>query len=261
MAIPLKGLLASVAQADPSPTWIFVGDYVNRGPDSKGVIETLLKLPSAHFCRGNHDDIFDVILNGQSYVEQLTNNNRWAAYKWFMEYGMRETLLSYGADDAAMRSVLDRPTVAGLDGLIAGVPVAHRQFIRNLLPVIEQPDLFVVHARWDPVVPDQDPSPTTYLDVDVNLRKTATWGRFAPGEVDQPKTWQRTGFFGHTPVDYYGSRSGYNPQGGGKLMPVVGEKMVLLDTAAALSPVGRLTAYCPDTSRYIQVDRQGQPVT
>ena len=36
--------------------------------------------------------------------------------------------------------------------------------------------------------------------------------------------------------------------------------MVLLDTAAAISPVGRLTAYCPDTSSYIQVDRQGKLV-
>jgi Calcineurin-like phosphoesterase len=260
MAVPLRGLLASVTQTDPSPTWIFVGDYVNRGPDSKGVIETLLALSGAHFCRGNHDDIFDVILNGQSYVDQLTNNNRWAAYKWFMEYGLRDTLLSYGADDAAMRAVLEHPTSAGLDGLIAGVPEAHRRFIRGLAPVIEQPDLFVVHARWDPAVPDEDPSPTTYLDVDRDLRKTATWGRFAPAEVDQPKTWRRTGFFGHTPVDYYGARSGYTPQGGGKLVPVIGEKMVLLDTASALSPVGRLTAFCPETSRYLQVDRQGQVV-
>jgi serine/threonine protein phosphatase 1 len=260
MSGPLKGLVDSVTKTDPSPQWIFVGDYINRGPDSRGVIEFLLKLPNARFCRGNHDDVFDVILNGQSYVDQLTNNNRWAAYKWFMEHGLRDTLASYGADDAAMRSALDHPTSSGLEGLITGVPQAHRQFIRNLLPVIEEPDLFIVHARWDPATPDEDPSPTTYLDVDRNLRKTATWGRFAPAEVDQPKTWRRTGFFGHTPVDYYGTRGGYSAHGGGKLIPIIGEKMVLLDTAVALSPVGRLTAYCPETSSYIQVDRQGNRV-
>jgi hypothetical protein len=260
MSVPLKGLVESVAKADPSPTWIFVGDYVNRGPDSRGVIEFLLKLPSARFCRGNHDDIFDVLLNGQSYVDQLTHNNRGAAYKWFMEYGLRDTLASYGAADGAMRAVLEHPTEGGLDGLIAGVPQAHRQFIRNLPPVIEDSDMFVVHARWEPATPDEDPSPTTYLDVDHDLRKTATWGRFAPAEVDQPKTWRRTGFFGHTPVDFYGTRGGYNAQGGGKLVPVIGEKMVLLDTAAALSPVGRLTAFCRETSSYIQVDRQGRVV-
>lgn len=261
MAVPLKALTAAVAKIDPSPKWLFVGDYVNRGPDSKGVIEFLLTLPNARFCRGNHDDVFDVILNGQSYVDQLTHNNRAAAYKWFMEHGLHETLASYGASDVAMRAAYDHPTAEAVDGLTAGIPPSHRQFIRTLLPVIEEPDLFVTHARWDPATPDEDPSPTTYLDVDRDLRKIATWGRFAPEEIDLKKAWRRTGFFGHTPVDYYGNRGGYNPLGGGKLVPVVGEKIVLLDTAAALSPVGRLSAYCPEKSTFTQVDRQGNLVT
>lgn len=260
MAQPLKGLIKAVSDRDPSPSWIFVGDYVNRGPDSRGVIDTLLKLPNAQFCRGNHDDIFDVLLNGKSYVEQLTDNNRAAAYRWFMEHGLRETLASYGADEASMQAALTRPSSAALDKLISGVPAEHRTFIRNLQPVVEAPDLFVVHARWDPAVPDEDPSPTTYLDVDQNLRKTATWGRFAAEELDAPKSWRRTAFFGHTPVDFYGARGGFDRRGGGKLVPIVAEKMVLLDTAIALSPVGRLTAYCPDTSSFIQVDRLGNSV-
>lgn len=260
MAQALRGLVDCVSKKDSAAQWIFVGDYVNRGPDSRGVIDFLLNLPGARFCRGNHDDVFDVLLNGQSYVEQLTNNNRAAAFKWFMEHGLRDTLASYGADEDAMRAMLDRPTTAGLDSLIAGVPASHRQFIRNLQPVIEEEDLFIIHARWEPGTPDEDPRPTTYLEVDRNLRKVATWGRFAPEELDQPKKWRRTGFFGHTPIDFYGSRGGFSRQGGGRLVPIVAEKMVLLDTAAALSPVGRLTAYCPDSSSFIQVDRQGKPI-
>ena len=260
MAEALAALIEQVGKRDPSPAWLFVGDYVNRGPDSCGVIELLLKLGNARFCRGNHDDVFDVLLNGQSYVEQLTNNNRPGAFRWFMQHGLRETLASYGASDAAMLAVLDRPTAGGVDGLIAAVPQTHRQFIRSLQGVIEEPDIFIVHAYWNPATPDEDPSPTTYLDVDHELRKTATWGRFAAEELDRPKAWRRTGYFGHTPIDFYGARGGFNPQGGGKLVPIVGEKLVLLDTAAALSPVGRLTAYCPDLSSYIQVDRQGRLV-
>jgi serine/threonine protein phosphatase 1 len=260
MAEALKGLVDAVSKRDPTAEWIFVGDYVNRGPDSRGVIDFLLTLPNARFCRGNHDDVFDVLLNGQSYVEQLTNNNRAGAFKWFMEHGLRDTLASYGATDDAMRAMLHQPTAAGLDGLIAGVPPSHRKFIRDLQPVIEEKDIFIVHARWEPATPDEDPSPTTYLEVDRNLRKITTWGRFTLEEVDHPKTWRRTGFFGHTPVDFYGTRGGFSRQGGGKLIPIVGQKMVLLDTAAALSPVGRLTAFSPDTSSYIQVDRQGRLV-
>src|SRR5271163_2388974 len=145
MSVALKGLVEQVAKKDPAANWIFVGDYVNRGPDSRGVIDFLLKLPDARFCRGNHDDVFDVLLNGKSYVEQLTHNNRAGAYKWFMEHGLRDTLASYGASDAAMREMLDRPTNAGMDALIAGVPAQHRKFIRELQPAIEEDDLFVVH--------------------------------------------------------------------------------------------------------------------
>jgi serine/threonine protein phosphatase 1 len=260
MCAPLQALVETVTKRDPAASWIFVGDYVNRGPDSRGVIDFLLKLPGARFLRGNHDDVFDVLINQESYVEQLTNNNRAGAYKWFMEHGLRETLASYGATEANMNSVLANPTPRGVEELVAGVPQSHRKFIRNLQPVIDEPDIFVIHARWDPATPDEDPSPTTYLDVDRDLRKTATWGRFTAEEIDQPKTWRRTGFFGHTPVDYYGARGGFNPKGGGKLVPIIGQKMVLLDTAAAISPVGRLTAYCPDNSTYIQVDRQAHPV-
>jgi serine/threonine protein phosphatase 1 len=261
MLRPLEGLIAAINRFDPSAQWLFVGDYVNRGPNSKGVIELLLNLPNARFCRGNHDDVFDVLINGKSFVEQLTHNNRAAAYKWFMEHGLADTLASYGATVAAMEQMLQHPTAAALDDLVGHVPDAHRQFIRGLLPVIEEPDLFVIHARWDPGTSDLDPHPTTYLEVDEALRKNATWGRFSLAEIDGKKTWERTGFFGHTPVDSYGARGGYDPKGGGRLVPVLGDKIILLDTAVALSPVGRLTAYCPELNKFLQVDRKGQIVT
>jgi hypothetical protein len=61
-------------------------------------------------------------------------------------------------------------------------------------------------------------------------------------------------------VDNYGRRGGYDPHGGGKLVPIVANKLVLVDTAAALSPVGRLTAFCPDSQKFIQIDRAGNVV-
>jgi hypothetical protein len=260
MLQPLKALVAAVTKMDPAARWFFVGDYVNRGPDSKGVIDFLLKLPGARFCRGNHDDIFDVIVNGESFAEEVTHNERPAAFRWFMDHGLAETLISYGATLSDLKAAMAHPTVKVLDELTARVPASHRQFIRNLPAVIEEPDLFITHARWDPDIPDEDPSPTTFLEVDQELRKTVTWGRFSLAEVDMPKTWRRTAYFGHTPVDSYGARGGYDPKGGGKLVPVMGNKMVLIDTAAALSPVGRLTAFCPDKTTFVQVDRIGNPI-
>jgi calcineurin-like phosphoesterase family protein len=257
MLRPLQALIEAVGQLDSSPQWLFVGDYVNRGPDSQGVIEFLLKLTNARFCRGNHDDIFDLILNGVSFADQLTQNNRPVAFRWFMEHGLADTLASYGIEPPAMAAVLRHPTSAALDDLLAEVPQSHRSFLRNLQPTIQEPDLFVTHAKWEINRSDIEPDLNRCLEVDHELRRTTTWGRFTPEELDQPKSWKRIGYFGHTPVDNYGARGGYDRRGGGKLVPIVGNKLVLVDTAAALSPVGRLTAYCHDAPQYIQSDRQG----
>ena len=44
------------------------------------------------------------------------------------------------------------------------------------------------------------------------------------------------------------------------MVPVIGQKMVLLDTAAALGEDGRLTAYSPDNGSFIQADHFGKLV-
>ena len=46
-----------------------------------------------------------------------------------------------------------------------------------------------------------------------------------------------------------------------QLLPLVGEKMVLLDTAAAINVEGRLTGWCVEEQIYIQADRHGEWVT
>ncbi len=49
---------------------VFVGDYVNRGTDSRGVIELLSSLNRTrddfHFLKGNHDEAFLAVLEGGS---------------------------------------------------------------------------------------------------------------------------------------------------------------------------------------------------
>ena len=42
------------------------------------------------------------------------------------------------------------------------------------------------------------------------------------------------------------------------LVPVAGPKIVLIDTAAALVPHGRLTAYCHETGAFIQAEQSGK---
>ena len=102
MLRPLLGLLSGISQADSAPQLFFVGDYVNRGPESRGVIDLLLTLKNARFIRGNHDDIFDLVVNGQCYADNAARNDRVAAFQWFMKYGLDNTLLSYGCDYALL---------------------------------------------------------------------------------------------------------------------------------------------------------------
>lgn len=256
MLTPLRMLLAAIGKIDAQAQLIFVGDYVNRGPDSKGVVDLLLGLSNARFIRGNHDDIFDQVLGGHCYALNASSGNRGAAFAWFMQHGLDQTLLSYGADLAELHVAQSRPDEARLSAILQGVPQAHRDFFRNLLPVVEEEDLFVAHGKWDPDDLAETPPIGEQLARDAGKRERILWGRFDFQEVLRLKAWKRIGYFGHTPVDAYPELQ----QKGKMYWPIMGNKLVLLDTAAALRPAGRLTAYCHESRGFIQVDRGGKVV-
>ena len=68
MIRPLEALLRAIRQHDDAAELLFVGDFVNRGPESKAVVELLMSLDNAKCVRGNHDDVFDQVMSGQSYA-------------------------------------------------------------------------------------------------------------------------------------------------------------------------------------------------
>jgi hypothetical protein len=229
---------------------------VNRGPDSRRTIDLLLGLPDARFIRGNHDDIFDQILSGAAYAPNASKGDPRLAFRWFMQYGLDRTLLSYGADLIDLDRLTQRPSAAGLSELLRCVPQAHRQFIHNLPASIDEPDLFVRHGKWDIDSPDALPiGGAIGAELPPATRSILLWERYTMAEVVAKKAWRRIGYFGHTPVELYEPLLK-----NGELRPIVGPKIVLVDTACAVSPMGRLTAYCHETRSYIQVDRFGEPV-
>src|SRR6266550_3145025 len=82
----LSALLEQV-QPDPADQIIFLGDYIDRGPASRAVIDTLLELRkscSTVFLRGNHEVM---ILDAR---DDSTKANLWQSY------GGLEALISYG---------------------------------------------------------------------------------------------------------------------------------------------------------------------
>ena len=251
MLRPLQGLVGAISRRDTTAHLVFVGDYVNRGPDSKRVIDLLLSLPRATFLRGNHDDVFDLLLHGESYITHPGANDPLSAFTWFMQHGLAETLASYGADWAELEAAMHHPSPQRIQQFIAPVPQSHRRFMRALKPVFESNDFFVAHGYWDPDERDS-PSLASQIADNPNLRYRLLWGRFTDSQIQSTKYWHRTGYFGHTPVLNY-------PAGVG-LTPVVGPKIVLLDTASALSSEGMLSAICAETGLAIQADRAGKVV-
>ena len=250
---PLDALLAAIERRDPAAHLVFVGDYINRGPDSRQVIDRMLKLTRATFLRGNHDDIFDLVLHGDCYMCHAEAPDAVSAFVWFMQHGLAETLMSYGADWADLEALARRPTPAGVERLVTFVPPAHRQFIRGLRPVFEADDFFVAHGYWDPDDADDQPNLAAPLERDPKLRYQLLWGRFTEAQITRKKRWKRTGYFGHTPVLNYRSPAGES-------LPIRGQQLVLLDTAVALSRSGRLSAVCAETGTVLQSDRQGETV-
>jgi serine/threonine protein phosphatase 1 len=125
-----------------TPTLIFIGDYVDRGSDSRGVIDILLDVATrfpAHFLRGNHD---------QAMLDFATNPHSFTGWR---NLGGAETLLSYGV----------RPPT-GSDGLALSdararfnqaVPPAHWRLLRELESAVEVGDYFFTHAGVRPGVP------------------------------------------------------------------------------------------------------------
>jgi serine/threonine protein phosphatase 1 len=250
---PLKRLLAAIEENDSSAELIFAGDYINRGPDSFKVIELLMGLTNAQFIRGNHDDVFDLVLHGHSYAESAANANPALAFQWFMDFGLDSTFYSYGADWEWLNETARNPTPDRMAKLTHFVPDSHKNFIHTLPPVVEHEAFFVLHGRWAPMEKCYPPSISENLRTDPSVRQNVLWARFSREEIHAAKAWNRRGFFGHTPVHSYFQ----NPRSA-PMVPIVGPKLVLLDTAVALTTAGRLTAFCVEEDRYIQTSHFGE---
>jgi len=127
----------------PEPQLIFLGDYVDRGADSRGVIDRLLALREAHpgsvFLKGNHEAI---MLDFLSDPEDLT--------QW-LDWGGEETLASYGVDPASGFSPAELAREVS-----ARMPAAHRAFIDGLKLYHIEGDYLFVHAGLRPGTPLKD---------------------------------------------------------------------------------------------------------
>lgn len=131
---------------DGPVTEVYLGDFVDRGPDSFGVIETLLEPREDRrrvFLRGNHEDAM------QSALEDSAAVMRW------MTFGGDATCRSYGLED---RSLFHNP-LALQPMLRAALPETHREFLLTLGAYERIAGYLFVHAGIRPGIglAEQDP--------------------------------------------------------------------------------------------------------
>ncbi len=116
---------------------IFLGDYVDRGPDSKGVLDRLIELqagePATVFLKGNHEAVM---------LDFITDPNQ--MLHW-LDWGGEETLTSYGVRNVLRRS----PEDLGAE-LAEKMPGAHLDFLHSLSLTHIEGDYLFVHAGLRP---------------------------------------------------------------------------------------------------------------
>ncbi len=154
-------------------TLVFLGDYINRGPDSRLVIETLLQLRTkcAHtvFLMGNHEEmLLEYAADGD--IDRL---------RLLHVMGVEATLDSYGAAMHDLRS-------------LAFLPPSHLEFLKTLrMSWVSDPYLFV-HADVCPMANDPAASGKEYTRSADQLLASRRLTREVPTETEHLV------IFGHT---------------------------------------------------------------
>ena len=147
-----------------SDTVITLGDYIDRGPDTRRVIEMLLRLGER--CRyipimGNHEEVLLTLLDGRPMRITFAD---------WLSFGGEETLASYGVQT------------------VSELPVEHTAFLRNSITYYATDDYFFTHAMYLPEIPLRYQS-----------KQVLRWGRFwTESDIPGPHRSGRHAIVGHT---------------------------------------------------------------
>lgn len=182
----LDELLARIDEDDASreaaeTILVFLGDLVNRGPESRGVIERLLHLSreraGVHFLKGNHEQVFLRAAKGDP-----------KAARFLVRIGGRATLLSYGIPEAEYDQS-DYPALT--ERFAALVPQEHVDFLAGFEDWLVIGDYLFVHAGLRPGVALEDQSPDDlrwirdeFLDHRSSFGKVVVHGHSISEEVE-----------------------------------------------------------------------------
>lgn len=177
----LERAIAAVARDvdrhGPAALTVTLGDYIDRGPASRGVIERLAAspFPTPYVAlKGNHEALLEKFLS-----DPLVGLH-WRAL------GGLETLHSYGVPVGELR--LGKNVEAAADGLRAALPEHHLNFLRSLKTSFSHGQYFLCHAGVRPGIALERQSEEDLLWIrDAFLSSTMNFGKIV--------------VHGHTPIE------------------------------------------------------------
>lgn len=131
---------------------IYLGDYIDRGPSSAGVVSELVQRSTRAetvFLRGNHEQILLDLLAGQSILED------------WLRVGGTSTLLSYGVAPRLITRLFSPAAIRRQ--LEAALPEAHRRFYEKTQLYARLDPYLAVHAGLRPGLPLEAQHPNDLL--------------------------------------------------------------------------------------------------
>ena len=190
---------------------VTLGDYLDRGPDARGVLNRLSRnpFPTRYIAlKGNHEELFE------GFLRDASTGQHW----W--QLGGLQTLDSYGIDVAPLLTKSDFETASAASAALrATVPAAHLEFLLSLRLSLELDQYFFCHAGIRPGIPfDQQTQDDLLWIREEFLASTVNFGKIV--------------VHGHTPVK----------------QPEVLRNRINIDTAAFAT--GRLTCLVLEGARH-----------
>ena len=123
------------------PVYVFLGDYIDRGPSSRETIDRLIEHGATHesvFLKGNHELIAIKCLSDRSLFDQWL---RLGGLETLVSYGVPAEILANGKQIAELQSAFHH-----------ALPQTHFRFFRDLKNSFECGDFLFAHAGVKPNV-------------------------------------------------------------------------------------------------------------
>lgn len=127
----LEELVKIIMQTDNDPTFFFVGDYIDRGPNPKAVIDFIINLKKngikIHCIKGNHEEMM---------LDAYYQNSDFYLLSWYYN-GAESTIMSFN------------PKFNSTIKLKEVIPEYYIEIIKEMPYFIELDDYFIVHAGFN----------------------------------------------------------------------------------------------------------------